>query len=1327
MLIQIKKRPAWAWVVNIRSPLGPIAIYDSFFCMSRAEAIARVFAPPFMPNADMLIQIIKMPTWATYFPVTATETRIVPTGLGLADTIFKHYMANPIVGSFFIDTTVIGKANVNIVTWEKYDLSKRGGYPVVYGLNRSPFFVWVDELIPVKLRLTYTPVPQIHDGEMFDFGLVAIDDIYGNHLFEPVVDPTHPPAPVEWTDVIGDRSAPYVVDFFPPHNAILEDTLSPIWIQFGDLFSAVNPHTIRMKIVSTTNVVVIDSMPAFPWPLGYDWDVEHQLFTFDPAGFGIHWVQGDTVTVYFYDIADSADYCGSNQYADEHEILTWTFLLIDGPHITNIYPTNGSFTACRNQQIGFTLTDPDGIDETSVVFSFEGLLYDITTVETTTVCHWIHIGDDSILVGCVDSIYNPLFYAGGGLFLFTPPNEYAVNARQIDCEIVAAEDALGNPMWFIGDYSWHFTYDFEGPLYFNPLPAPGSFAPGRDLVISIDLFDEICGKIDPSRLYFEINGSYYGPVPAGDYSWFDPELGRFFLDFGMAGVEFRDGETFEVCLSTAYDAPDYYCGVPNSATGLPYCWSFTIDNNPPTIELVEPLAGTVTACPSQPIKILLQDALGVDPTSPVMIVEGVLYTMTSPRMALYGDTLIFTPSTPWLDGQEVNFSLAQVFDIAGNGLTGSPLISMFTVDTQAPTLVSTMPMNGDVVFTDVSNIDVVVTDVSGLIPETATMGLTVTSGADTTYYNYTDADGFFTYSTIGENLMVTLDIVAGGVFIPSRGANFAVTFAIQDDPDYTCFTDPLVLGNELFYDFAFAVTPGWRVNLTLAPVVIGSDTIVPGTVDPSILTIGAAFGATDAYDAGIDVLMPPMPPDTTFPIYPPSLVEDTFNLVVDLKSLLSTTPSWMVWTGSTGGTLWWDSTSMPEYGSFVMRNGSGFFVDMRSTNFFVYEPGEGIYINFTPEMMTLYTGWNLVSVPVSPTDPTPSAVFGVPDYQIFWFNPLSRAFETPVAIIPGYAYFVLYVPDSTMPPVVSFSVPGTPAYDYTVIGIPEGWNTLGSVYDFAGVTVTDAAHVGTIPTPAIWGTGVYGYDPITESYFFSPEIVAGKGYWVYIDLAAGYTSCQISVSASWTKSAPYVDPLESYDIANLDVDGAKLQIALMENSTNSPDGALDRLIPPAIMGTTTNAYFTSNGLQLSRDVRPDAAWSLVLGKDSRITTDKSLEIDGLNYDGTFTLQSGNHKVGFAKANKLPTNVALFQNNPNPFNASTDISFDVPSKANVQLEVFNMLGQKVRTLLDGTVEAGHYSVNWNGADNNGKTVVSGVYFYKMTTNDLTTTKKMMLLK
>jgi hypothetical protein len=94
---------------------------------------------------------------------------------------------------------------------------------------------------------------------------------------------------------------------------------------------------------------------------------------------------------------------------------------------------------------------------------------------------------------------------------------------------------------------------------------------------------------------------------------------------------------------------------------------------------------------------------------------------------------------------------------------------------------------------------------------------------------------------------------------------------------------------------------------------------------------------------------------------------------------------------------------------------------------------------------------------------------------------------------------------------------------------------------------------------------------------------------------------------------------------------------------------------------------------------------------------------------------------------IPTEFALSQNSPNPFNPSTKIMYALPAASDVTISVFNVLGQRVTELVNGHEEAGFHEVIWNGKDNAGRSVASGVYFYRIEANQFNETKKMLLLK
>ncbi len=95
--------------------------------------------------------------------------------------------------------------------------------------------------------------------------------------------------------------------------------------------------------------------------------------------------------------------------------------------------------------------------------------------------------------------------------------------------------------------------------------------------------------------------------------------------------------------------------------------------------------------------------------------------------------------------------------------------------------------------------------------------------------------------------------------------------------------------------------------------------------------------------------------------------------------------------------------------------------------------------------------------------------------------------------------------------------------------------------------------------------------------------------------------------------------------------------------------------------------------------------------------------------------------------ELPNGYSLSQNYPNPFNLSTTIRYTLPTRSKVNISIYNVMGRKVNTIVDGTKSAGSYTAYWDGTDKAGKVVSSGVYLYRFHAGDFVESKRMLLLK
>jgi len=160
-------------------------------------------------------------------------------------------------------------------------------------------------------------------------------------------------------------------------------------------------------------------------------------------------------------------------------------------------------------------------------------------------------------------------------------------------------------------------------------------------------------------------------------------------------------------------------------------------------------------------------------------------------------------------------------------------------------------------------------------------------------------------------------------------------------------------------------------------------------------------------------------------------------------------------------------------------------------------------------------------------------------------------------------------------------------------------------------------------------------------------------------------------------------------------------------------------------GTSLFCGTLGSGVFLSAN---DGTPWIPVSTDLAATIVKCLAVDGTNlYAGTTAgvwrrpLTEMITSFG-PKSSEVPLEFSLHQNYPNPFNPSTTIKYELPQRAHVVLTVFNMLGQKVTTLLDEVIDAGYHEAQFDASD-----LASGVYLYRLTTGDFVQTRKMILVR
>jgi hypothetical protein len=138
-------------------------------------------------------------------------------------------------------------------------------------------------------------------------------------------------------------------------------------------------------------------------------------------------------------------------------------------------------------------------------------------------------------------------------------------------------------------------------------------------------------------------------------------------------------------------------------------------------------------------------------------------------------------------------------------------------------------------------------------------------------------------------------------------------------------------------------------------------------------------------------------------------------------------------------------------------------------------------------------------------------------------------------------------------------------------------------------------------------------------------------------------------------------------------------------------------------------------------------WEQIGGTVDTIQNQVSTTITDLGVYGAFTTELLTDVKDDEQGSIIPEKFELRQNYPNPFNPVCNIEYALPRSSHITLSIYNILGQKVRMLVDEYQSAGYKSIRWDGRDNQGREVTSGIYFYRIEAGDFVQAKRMVLIK
>ena len=544
----------------------------------------------------------------------------------------------------------------------------------------------------------------------------------------------------------------------------------------------------------------------------------------------------------------------------------------------------------------------------------------------------------------------------------------------------------------------------------------------------------------------------------------------------------------------------------------------------------------------------------------------------------------------------------------------------------------------------------------------------------------------------------------------------------------------------LWWDGKFTISNATAPPLTRVDTIrIGWDYmakkafVVPINVEFPSETITVYFGVDSLASAGYD-------PELDIPYNPGAYPEAYFRISDPSNpSILYLSRNIVNWKDQSRNfelvingprcVLSWEPDSLPQ-GEFVLDG-----VNMRLARRMEHSGHGALSFEYRSYdapwfIKNIYAGWNMVSISAG-DELSWSTVFPRIIGYPYEYNSALRRFERAERIKPGRGYFVL------SRGFASYRWRGNPALRLQT-ELNQGWNIIGAIhkngYDWRNLEVDPPGSI--LPT-------IYTYDPVSRGYVESAYGEYGKAYWVF-----AVAPCRITMdfrSEGTRKGDRYLSPnAPEYYLILLGSNGDKLIAGFDRSATCGFDPSLDFPALPGLPDNERSAYFETNetGLGLTRDIKPIGAeeWYLVVEKPTRFNFNMaslpygaSVYIEQgetrqvINPNEGVELLPGRYRLVIEANFSLPKNLMLGRNYPNPFNASTRISFAIPEDGKATLVITNLLGHKVRTLVDENMRAGHYKVTWDGKSDDGLEMPSGVYFYSLQFKSERKTERMILIK
>ncbi len=427
----------------------------------------------------------------------------------------------------------------------------------------------------------------------------------------------------------------------------------------------------------------------------------------------------------------------------------------------------------------------------------------------------------------------------------------------------------------------------------------------------------------------------------------------------------------------------------------------------------------------------------------------------------------------------------------------------------------------------------------------------------------------------------------------------------------------------------------------------------------------------------------------------------------------------------------------------------------------------------TPPITLPKAGYKMISFPCDMYETTIAEMFeddyGEYDntnWRLFYYHPMNDSllyqeypFDEEFFIYPGMAFWLINKDGKTF----DIDNASTLMYgDQFTISLMPGWNMVGNPFDFP-VYIDDIETLDSIEDPVAYNG--------TEYVYRQQILQPWEGYFVY---NPENTYVQATIPAIEAGQLPKAnDPMQvannevaiqfTAKIKDSNIQDTQNFIGLLNDATDNKDkndfseappvaGDLQLYIADDERSWAGNFKSISNeGQQWQIVLKANSRKSITLGwqqsgtlpdKQKLYIFDQTTQAPLKAENGEYTLSSGlkgerRFKVilgteAYALNNSdgiplVPVDYELKQNYPNPFNPETVIPFQLSVKSNVKIEVFNILGHKIKTLHNSTLSTGSHQVTWDGSNDAGNSVAAGMYFYRIQAGSFQAVKKMILIR